>query len=278
MDINFEVIIQSYEEEVDMDYALETLSGTASVTCLLAEAILEQKVIDRRTNANEIRARLKQSFRGSYGQNFSIHIADLKLQKQVNTIGKSVFAEVMSYYIQEALYINGQEISQDAKDVIKSLEEIEDRIIKRLKSPLRHMHKITAKNNYDILLNCRPKGENIEIVRLDKVTSDIIMATKKTPRPIAISAVITRFNSRTGNGRLILENQESGLTTPFNFDTALEKVPTGLKKKITENLHNNNGRDEGRLEFIHLLAYGIENSDNTTIKFLIAAGPHHEEQ
>lgn len=278
MDINFEVIIQSREEEVDMDYALETLSGTASVTCLLTEAILEKKVIDRRTNANEVRARLKQSFRGSYGQNFSIHITNSKLQRQVTKIGKPVIAEVMSYYIHEALYANEHKISQSARDIIKSLEEIEERIVKRLKSPLKKMHKITSTNGYDISLNCRPKGDNIPIAYLNKNTSDIIMATEKTPQPIAISAVITRFNSRTGNGRLIIEDQEGGLTTPFNFDVPLEKVPTDIKKKVTENLHLNNGRDEERFEFIHLLAYGIKNSDNTTIKFLIAAGPRHEKQ
>ncbi|OQS44579.1 hypothetical protein [Chromobacterium haemolyticum] len=278
MDINFEVIIQSHEEEVDMDYALETLSGTASVTCLLAEAILEQKVIDRRTSANNIRARLKQSFRGSYGQNFSIHITNSKLQRQVIKIGKPVIAEVMSYYIHEALYANDRKISQDAENVIKSLKEIEDRIVKKIKSPLKKMHKITSTNGYDISLNCRPKGDNIPIAYLNKSTSDIIMLTEKSPQPIIISAVITRFNSRTGNGRLIIENQEGGLTTPFNFDSPLETIPTDMKKKVTENLHLNNGRDEERFEFIQLLAHGIKNSDNTTIKFLIVAGPRHEKQ
>lgn len=36
MRVNYDVIIKSGDDEVDMEYGLDTLAGTAEVTCLLA--------------------------------------------------------------------------------------------------------------------------------------------------------------------------------------------------------------------------------------------------
>lgn len=41
--VNYDVVIRSGDQPVDMDYALETLGGASEVTCLLAEAILQKK-------------------------------------------------------------------------------------------------------------------------------------------------------------------------------------------------------------------------------------------
>lgn len=43
MKVSYDVVIKSGEQEVDMEYGLDTLSGTAEVTCILAEAILRKK-------------------------------------------------------------------------------------------------------------------------------------------------------------------------------------------------------------------------------------------
>lgn len=40
--VNYDVVIRSGDQPVDMDYALETLGGASEVTCLLAEAILQK--------------------------------------------------------------------------------------------------------------------------------------------------------------------------------------------------------------------------------------------
>lgn len=43
MKVSYDLIIESGKEELDMEYGLETLAGTAEVTCILAEAILRSK-------------------------------------------------------------------------------------------------------------------------------------------------------------------------------------------------------------------------------------------
>ncbi|MCW0144368.1 hypothetical protein OIU82_06430 [Escherichia coli] len=45
MKVSYDVVIKSGDQEVDMEYGLDTLSGTAEVTCILAEAILRKKLL-----------------------------------------------------------------------------------------------------------------------------------------------------------------------------------------------------------------------------------------
>ncbi len=61
MKVSYDLIIESGEEELDMEYGLETLAGTAEVTCILAEAILRKRIIRRRSHVNPARAVLKKT-------------------------------------------------------------------------------------------------------------------------------------------------------------------------------------------------------------------------
>lgn len=83
MKVSYDVVIKSGDQEVDMEYGLDTLSGTAEVTCILAEAILRKKIIKRRTHVNPARAVLKQSFKSSYGQNFDLIVNEPELAAEL---------------------------------------------------------------------------------------------------------------------------------------------------------------------------------------------------
>ncbi|EPP1248848.1 hypothetical protein ACUL1C_004795, partial [Escherichia coli] len=58
---------------------------------------------------------LKHSFTGSFGQRFDVVISDRKVAARLSSMTRTVFAEVMSYYIYESLFLEGPALSDAAK-------------------------------------------------------------------------------------------------------------------------------------------------------------------
>ena len=84
MSINFDVVIDTPENSVDMKSGLDTLQGVSDATCCIAEVILTEKTPKRQTHKRKIRTTLKQSFKGSYGHIFSLDIFDTKIKDKFN--------------------------------------------------------------------------------------------------------------------------------------------------------------------------------------------------
>jgi len=269
MKVNLDVVIKSGNDDVDMDYALETLSGTVSVSCLLAEAILRGRVKERRTHADSVRANLKQSFKSSYGQRFELVVNDKTLISRLNKIGKKVFSEVMGYYIREALYLEQPSISAEAGHVIDSLYDIEVELVERLMNPLRQMHRISIESDFNVTLNYRKPGDEYNIAFLNQETGMIISAQSEGNTIYEIEAAVTRFNSMTGNGRLILKDDSEIRTISFGFKDSLKYVTESHKKKISENLHQNNAKRAEDRTYIRLDVYEIKITSGAVVKYLI---------
>lgn len=270
MRVNYDVIIESGTDEVDMEYGVTTLGGTSEVTCLLAEAILRKRIIKRRTHVNPARAVLKKNFTGSYGQNFDLIINEPELIAELKKITKPVFNEVMSYFISQSLYLETDEVSNEAERVIQGLSDIEDELIDRIRAPLKRMHEINVKKNYDIQLNFKQRSlDKIRVIRLNTATATNLFHSRIVGRPSDISAYITRFNARTGNGRLVLEGEDE--TIAFGFYSPLRIIQLAQKRMISENLHINNAAQPGRNTYITLNVSQVKINSGETIKYLIHA-------
>ncbi|WP_219927537.1 hypothetical protein, partial [Aeromonas sp. HMWF017] len=105
MTLNFDVLIDSDDYSVDMTSGLETLQGASEVTRQIAETLLTEHVPQHLTSASRVRTKLKRTFNGSYGQIYSLEINDEILGERYKRIGKKTFLELMSYFINEALYL-----------------------------------------------------------------------------------------------------------------------------------------------------------------------------
>ncbi|WFX57479.1 hypothetical protein NFK08_17230 [Enterobacter roggenkampii] len=267
MNINFDIVIDSKEHQVDMDYGLKTLAGTSRVVSTLAEAILKQEVSERRTSVNDIRTQLKQSFKSSYGQNFCIEINDPVLKRKLKRIGNDVFCEVMSYFIAESLFLEPNKLSAGATVIVAELENIEDKLIDVLRRALVDMHKITAMNSFNVELNHKPRGDRTRIAMLTPKTAQHITETEEGKREYQITVIFTRFNSMTGNGRLIVQGDDQ--TTAFGLAKGLRHVPLDFKKKITENLHRNNGLHKDNWHYITLTVHDLKLGSGEVVKYFI---------
>lgn len=269
MRFTYEVVIKSGDADVDMEYALKTFSGASTLVCLLAEAILRGRIVEKRTHANNFRAKLKHSFKGSYGQRFDIEINDKMLISKLNDIGKPIFSEVMTYYICEALYLESETPSPLAQTIIEDLVEIEDELTKRIRLPLKEMHKITHKNSYDVELNYRMKSGNGNIITLtpstDALTSDAEISDVRHD----ISAIITRFNATMGNGRLIVQGREREGSVAFGFYDNLRYVTDTYTSKITQNLRLNNNLPPEKWTYLPISVNTLLIQNGSVIKYLI---------
>lgn len=266
MKVSYDVVIKSGTDEVDMEYGLETLAGTAEVTCILAEAILRKRIIRRRSNTNPARTVLKKNFTGSYGQNFDLIVNEPELMAELRRMTRSVFSEVMSYFISEAMYLETEEVSQDAATVIDTLTDIEADLIERIRQPLIRMHKINIQKNYEIELNYKKPNEKERIINLTTRTATNLTQSRVQRGTTIINAVITRFNARTGNGRLVLEGEND--TVAFGFALPLRSIPGVQKSKISLNLHTNNGRHDN-YSYLNLTVSKVTIISGETVKYLI---------
>lgn len=267
MKVSYDLIIESGDEELDMEYGLETLSGTAEVTCILAEAILRKRIIRRRSHVNPARAVLKKNFTGSYGQNFDIVINEPELISELRKMTRSVFSEVMGYFIFEAVYLKGHQVSPEAGVIINELSDIADELIDRIRSPLIRMHKVNIQKNYDIELNYKRPVEKENVIKLNQVTASNLTDSRVGGERFTIRAVITRFNARTGTGRLVLEGEDD--TIAFGFSSLLRNVPPAQKSKISLNLHTNNDGRNDNYVYLELMVSPVVGFGGETVKYVI---------
>ncbi|WP_020683662.1 hypothetical protein [Marinobacterium rhizophilum] len=156
MTINFDVVIETPEDSVDMKAGLESLQGVSDATRCISEAILTGNTPQRLSHKGKVRTALKRRFKGSYGQIFSLDIHDEKLKSRFNLIGKETFVELITYFISEALYKDSVQLSDKAQKVLDSLGDSADKVVKQLrKSSLENIHKISVYFDHDIKIRYR---------------------------------------------------------------------------------------------------------------------------
>ncbi|WP_317467892.1 hypothetical protein [Cronobacter sakazakii] len=267
MKLNLDLVINSGDADVDMDYAIETLLGASGVTRTVTEAILTGNVQEKSHPKNETKTKLKHSFTGSYGQCFDVVISNKDSQVRLKEITKPVFIEIMSYYINEALFLDVPPLSTRAKNIISSLDEIENSLTRAIRNKLIKMHKISLMSNYPVDLNLRQKDGKQKIITINKSTALNLTVLTESKKEHYISAVITRFNTLTKNGRLLVSGERK--TTSFGFVNGAKYVTESQTKAISENLSDNDNVSEENRVPLTLKVRDMIISNGETVKYLV---------
>jgi hypothetical protein len=270
MKLNLDIVVDSPESEIDMQYGLETLKGTSDVISIAAEAILRQRVPDKRTHRSDVRTKLKGTFTGSYGQRFSLEIEDKKLKSRLRKIGDDIFLEVLSYFVMEALYIESKDLSDSASVIVDELSEISDKLTDRLKDPLIDMHKMATYFKYGIIIRQRKRTftEPKSLIFLDENTAKNITEAIISDKVFETEVVVVRFHSITGNGRFYIK--ETGEIESFGFASEVKVVKEEVRKSISENLHKNNTILPEKGIPIKVALKSVSLKHGKVIKYLIA--------
>lgn len=269
MSLPLDVVIDTPDDTVDMKSGLDTLQGVSDAARCIAETILTGKVPERQNHKASIRTTLKQSFKSSYGQKFSIDIYDEQIQKKFNRIGKPAIVELISYFLNESIYKEpSYELSIKAQRVIDELGATAEDLTKQLRmSPLKQLHEVSEKFGYDVKIRYRPSSVNqTELAKFDRNTAKSIYA-KVAREEIRIMGAITRLNINTGNGRLKVEGEAD--TVAFGFSVQYARVPANIKATLSENLNWNNTHHEDAWEYLDVVARPVKLPDGTTVKYMI---------
>ncbi|WP_139459637.1 hypothetical protein [Aeromonas veronii] len=271
MSINFDVVIESDDYSVDMNSGLETFRGASEASRQIATTILEEKVPQKLLCENKVRTSLKRSFKGSFGQQFSLEFYDDDIKSRFKRIGKKAFAELISYFINEALYQESLNLSPKAERILKNLgPELEEGLIKQLqKSSLDHLHSISNNFNRSVKIRFRETNTNqTNLVNINRATyATLRPKTDKTK--LNITASITRLNINTGNGRLLIKGEKDTVAFGFPAQKKYRELQLAAKQKFSDNLHSNNGKPNEEWLTLKLVAHAQKTNSGEIIKYLI---------
>ncbi|KRW82923.1 hypothetical protein [Marinobacter sp. P4B1] len=268
MTINFDLVIETTEDSVDMKAGLESMQGVSDALRCVAESVLTGKTPQRQTHKSKVRTSLKKSFKGSYGQVFSVDIYDDKLNKKLKTIGRPAFAELISYFISESLYIEARPLSARAKKTLDELGEQSESVVNQLRvSALENIHQISLKFNHDIKIRYRKSRNDITtLANFNRNTAKSLEA-KTSNETVDLNVIVTRLNIHTGNGRLQVEGQDE--TVAFGFGITYRDVRLEAKKIFSENLNHNNGLKPSEWQYIKISASPVRLKDGRVVKHIV---------
>lgn len=271
MSIEMEIVIDTGKDdyEVDMKSSLDTFQGISNTVRKVTESIIDERLQQKLFHTSPVRTKLMKSFKGSYGIKFKIEFLDDQVQQRYKKLGKKTIVQLYQYFICESLFIEPPELSEKSKKVLEVLAEKSNNLIENIRSyNLDGIHTVTNNFGFDVtvrLVNSGAKRTNIII--FNQETSNVI-AVEKDTKIDSIRAIITRFNTFTGNGRLLIEGEKN--TMSFGFPQNYKYVPQGIKNKISDNLGINNGKDEENYSFINFEVTKIRTKSGVIVKYLIS--------
>lgn len=268
MEVNFDLVIGSEDYTVDMQAGLETMHGVSDSTRLISEAILTNKVSTKKTHKSNIRTSLKKTFKGSYGQVFSIETYTKESTNRLREISKDVFSELMAYFLAEAVYQESDELSEKAKAILEELSASTiNKLLSRLREPLKDIHKVNKAFGYPVTIRYRKKVNEPPTVlqKFDKTTNEALDAIQ-TVEIIDLKAAVTRLNINTGNGRIQLPDETQ--TVAFGFGNNFKSTGFEIKKMFSENLDQNMGIDPEFRTYLKFKASPVRLLDETIVKYI----------
>lgn len=266
-EINFQLKIESGRSLVDMEYALETMWGFSGALSIITDSVLSNHVNPTLSASDQVRAQLMGAYLGSYVQDFKIKVTDPLKVARLKALGNSVVSELIAYFIYESTYTEPPALSKPAEKRLKTLEAIEGKVIDRIHERVKDMHKISKMKGYSVSLKRKADQRMMKVLEVNKSTSENLFNFVDDVNVFDIDAMVTRFNSFTGNGRVLLSNENS--TVPFSFIGPYSKVKTSVKRFASENLHNNNGVSEEARTSLRMTVKARRNSSGDVIKYMI---------
>lgn len=272
MEMNFDLVMDTKEFEVDMKSGLETLDGASETMITIVDTLATGNVKKRHAKGDvckkeKIRTKLKRNFKGSFGQVFSVEVFGEKGNKELKKLGVPRVVELVEYFICEAMYLDSSKLSPKAYEKLISMGDVSEALIQQLRnSSIKKLHSISKNFECDAKIRYRKSRNNITIINEFNIDTYSGLGAKPLDESISIQAAVTRFNINTGNGRIVLVDENASIS--FGFKGSYKRQPFILKKKFTDNLSINNGYDNDDWTYLDLEVYPVARPDGKVVKYL----------
>lgn len=229
MDFDFSISYDSGEKEfdgLDMYYGSRSLQGIAETIVIATHGIVNEKYISKTTAAKGFKSTFKTSFEGSFKQRFKITFTNERAISKITNIGSKSYIELLKHTIHEAI---GSPFDLTRRASIRTFERMyfSEDITHRLFPSLKEVHAPIKQQGYKATLY----AAQTPIATFNKRSLDYLEEEIVSPAREEIVAGISRFNARTGTGRLITDINEDSYS--FIPDSKLSKA---VKRSLIDSL------------------------------------------
>lgn len=268
MTIPLEVVISSPTDSVDMKAGLDTLQGVSDAARKIGETVLGNHLAQRLHHNGGVRTTLKKTFKGSYGQSFTLDVHDAEYRKALKRLGNSVLVELVRYFLNEAMYEDGVDLSEKAQEKIDRMGVLAVDLVQEIRtSCIPNIHEVPKKFGHSVVVRYRRNKDLRETISHFNERTSLVLLAETDPVEIELIAGITRFNINTGNGRLQVRHEKE--TSAFGFSGAYAEVRFEAKKVFSNNLDFNNGIDPDKWKYIRLVVNPVKLKDGRVIKYIV---------
>lgn len=242
MKIPMDLVIGSDDEdnfdELDFYVGAKAIEGASETIPLIANTILNRKLVKHVPAIEGLHANFRQSFKSSYGQRFELVLTGSEEINVIRWLGIDGFMEIMQYIIGEATGSPFKVTNSLAQRWIDSYIEDEFELIQKIRGSLLRMHKPVEAQGYTVKLRKRKQPFSI----FNQKTFEYLSYEHKETHSIELEAVITRFNKLTGTGRLLIT--ETSPSISFSPGISWQRFPLRQRRQFSKNLDQNNGSED----------------------------------
>jgi hypothetical protein len=229
MDFDFSILYDSDEKEfdgLDMYYGSRSLQGVAETIVIATHGIVNEKYISKTNAAKGFKSTFKSSFEGSFKQRFKISFINPKAINKIIDITPKSYIELLKHAIHEAIGTPTELQRRGAKKTFKKMYFSED-VTHRLFPALKEIHTPVKHQGYKATLF----AAQTEIATFNQRSLKYLEEEIISPTREQLVVGISRFNARTGTGRLITDIDEESYS--FIPDVKLSKA---IKRSLIDSL------------------------------------------
>lgn len=211
-------------------YGANALGALSEIVAITTHAILHDEVRDQTTAVRGFSVDFKNSHTGSFVQKFEVELTDPETIKTINYLGVDAYVELLAIHI--ALPLGNPLALQTvaAKRWFRSYMNNGEELLTRLQNPLKNLHKPVYGQGYQMVLS----KSRTPLVGFNERTHDYLTSSVRNDHREIIHMAVSRFNTRTGTGRFILDNEADSVSfSPFRGVIAQK-----AKSKLADSLRD----------------------------------------
>jgi hypothetical protein len=230
MEFDFSILYEdgtSKYNGLDMYYGARSMQGISEAISIATQGIVNKSYITRTTARRGIKVDFKTSFTGSFKQRFKVEFTDEKTVHNLNELTAKSYIELLQYTIGQVI---GSHKTIERRSALKTFEKMyfSEDITYRLNTSILDAHLPVKYQGYKATL----LAAQTPIAEFNQYTLSYLEEEIQSDEREEIIVGISRFNARTGTGRIIDNiDSESFSFTPAHPFTKLQKT------KIVQSLH-----------------------------------------
>lgn len=182
-------------------YGAQSLFGLSQALMISLNAFFNREIITQAPSAHGFKLILGRSRAGSWEQLLSLVITDPVVLEQATALGKDALLELLKWGLGSGLGLPFALKYRKARKRVRELEREQDDLQEKLDEALRRAHSPVKHQGLTVHI----MSGRTALARFDEYTLQYLETEVQSDETEKLECAISRFNARTGTGRLISE-------------------------------------------------------------------------